>query len=138
MLGQYNKAIIWADKALQVDPKHCSSLCTKSNSLRLLKMFKQSMVVIEQSLQINPNHFDSLRAKGESIFLINRYMLKSKEQLLFCNFYFNIKIIEIKSRNIQKLEQGLGYLLMIFILKITYLVFNYEKKLLIMQNKLRL
>ncbi|CAD8048471.1 unnamed protein product [Paramecium primaurelia] len=65
MLSQYNEAIVCADKALQF--------------IRLLKMFKQSMVLIEQSLQINPNHFDSLRAKGICLQDQNQY----QEALIF-------------------------------------------------------
>lgn len=33
MLGLFNEAILWADKALEVDPKHCHSLYTKGTHI---------------------------------------------------------------------------------------------------------
>ncbi|CAD8179257.1 unnamed protein product [Paramecium pentaurelia] len=94
LLNEYKDAIIWADKALQIDPKDCSSLQVKGDSLRSLRMFPQAMQQIDQSLKINPNHFASLLAKG----LVYKISINFKKLQVFIKKLQNqIQIINIRN-----------------------------------------
>ncbi|CAD8215074.1 unnamed protein product [Paramecium octaurelia] len=53
MLDQFNEAIIWADKALEVDPKHRDSL---SASLLMLGQFDKAITLADRMLKMDPNH----------------------------------------------------------------------------------
>ncbi|CAD8203036.1 unnamed protein product [Paramecium octaurelia] len=67
MLGQYNEAIIWVDKALQVDPKHCLSFFTKAESLKMLGQYNEAIVWADKALQVDSKHCLLLYTKGDSL-----------------------------------------------------------------------
>ncbi|CAK78282.1 unnamed protein product (macronuclear) [Paramecium tetraurelia] len=71
MLSKYNEAIIWADKALEVDPKHCNSLFCKgqillkllAQSLRRLSKYNEAIIWADKALEVDPKHCNSLCCK---------------------------------------------------------------------------
>ncbi|CAD8130265.1 unnamed protein product [Paramecium sonneborni] len=111
MLDQYNEAIIWADKLLEIDPQYKSVLLCKANSLRRLGQYKEAIVWAEKVLNIDPKHKLSLYCKGECLQEQNQYsealifyekFLKIQPNLQYfkdskSNFKFKIKM------NVQKL-----------------------------------
>ncbi|CAD8107899.1 unnamed protein product [Paramecium sonneborni] len=73
MIGQYNEAIIWADKALQVNPKHCNSLHTKAESLRMLGQYNEAIFWADKAFQFDPKNCDSLSTKSVSLRELKKY-----------------------------------------------------------------
>ncbi|CAK86853.1 unnamed protein product (macronuclear) [Paramecium tetraurelia] len=63
ILNKPDEAIIWADKALQIDQNHCQSLWSKAESLRILCKYDESIIWADKCLLINPKDNLSLFCK---------------------------------------------------------------------------
>jgi tetratricopeptide (TPR) repeat protein len=62
-MGRYTEAIIWYDKALEINPKEVTVLINKSHALFNLGEEKEALTYIDKALEVDPNDKKLLELK---------------------------------------------------------------------------
>jgi len=72
-LREFDDAISYFDRVLEIDPNHLDSLSNKGGVLLEIGKYKETMILLEQALEIDPNHLGALSNKGKTLFQISEY-----------------------------------------------------------------
>lgn len=64
IVGKYNEAIVYYDKALTLDPRNVDVLYNKGVALGKLGNYTQAIKYYDQALAINPNYIGALGCKS--------------------------------------------------------------------------
>ncbi|CAK78291.1 unnamed protein product (macronuclear) [Paramecium tetraurelia] len=76
-LGNYNDALIWANKALMINSNHQEILYIKSRCLQKVQKYKESIDQAEKGLNLNSKHTDLLYTKvQESLVTIKKQLYR--------------------------------------------------------------
>ena len=66
-LGRYEEAIVYFDKALEIDPNDTMALYNKGTALLALGRSEEAIVCFDKAIQINPLDADSWHKKGMAL-----------------------------------------------------------------------
>ena len=66
-LGRYEEAIVYFDKALEIDPNDADSWGSKGSALQQLHRHEESLMCFDKAIQINPLDADSWHKKGMAL-----------------------------------------------------------------------
>jgi tetratricopeptide (TPR) repeat protein len=72
-LGQYQEAVIWYNKTLEIDPDSVYDLAGKENALDSLGRYEDAIIWFDKALEIEPNNELILNDKGFAITNLERY-----------------------------------------------------------------
>jgi tetratricopeptide (TPR) repeat protein len=53
-LGNYSQAIIYLDKALEIDPKHIDALVFKSQALSNIRIILERNIIFDKAFELDP------------------------------------------------------------------------------------
>src|SRR6476660_1057256 len=70
---EYNEAIEYYDKALEIDPKHVGALNNTGKVLDNLGKYNEAIVYYDKALQIDPKYADALNSKGNVLGKLGKY-----------------------------------------------------------------
>ena len=98
-LGQYQDAITWYDKALEINPSDIATLIDKGDSLYALGQYQDAITWYDKALEINPSELDVLYYKGNSLYALGQY----KEAIIW---YDKALVIEPDNEDILKYKNA--------------------------------
>ena len=71
--NQLEKAVIFYDKAIKLDPKFIEPIFNKGKVLGRIGNHEEAIAYFHTALSINPNYFDALCCIGDSLFAISKH-----------------------------------------------------------------
>ena len=71
--GEYQEAIKWYDKALEIDPNYVYALNNKGLALNFLYEYKEAIKYLKRALAIDPNYVRSLNNIGWALAALGKY-----------------------------------------------------------------
>ncbi|MCA2003260.1 MAG: hypothetical protein LDL06_00645, partial [Candidatus Nitrosotenuis sp.] len=70
---EYQKAMVYYDRALRVDPHQISAIIGKGIVTSKLGKHKEAISLFDRALEIDPQYFDALHCKGDSLALLSKH-----------------------------------------------------------------
>ncbi len=67
ILGNYNEAIGYYDRALEINPNDIDALYNKGVALNELGKYNEAIQYFNKVLEIDPNHADALNSKNDAV-----------------------------------------------------------------------
>jgi tetratricopeptide (TPR) repeat protein len=72
-LGQYQEAIKWYDKALEIKPSFTSAMNNKGLALYNLGQYQEAIKWYDKALEINPHDTNAMNNKGLALYNLGQY-----------------------------------------------------------------
>jgi len=73
MMGKYEEAIKYYNRALEIDPEHTRIINSKGDSLYLLQKYEEALECYNRALETDPAHIDSWGDKGTALTALKKY-----------------------------------------------------------------
>ncbi|MFB0561918.1 MAG: tetratricopeptide repeat protein [Candidatus Lokiarchaeia archaeon] len=71
--GEFEEAIKYYDKALEIDPQDIVAMANKGTALDQLGRYKEAIECFDKVLEINPKDVEALNNKGSSLIRLGKY-----------------------------------------------------------------
>ena len=104
--GEFNDALLYFEKVLEIDPNHLDALSNKGGMLLQLGRYDEALTHLDIVLEIEPNHIGALSNKGAVLIKLERY----EEAIPYLDRVFDINpnhtyALNLKGQALAKLER---------------------------------